>query len=220
MNELWPSLLLSMEIATAATLLVCFVGIPLAYVMSRARFFGKSVVEALIMLPLVLPPTVVGYLILSFLGVRSWLGAWLDATFDYQFAFRFEAAVLAAAVVALPMLYMPAKAGFQGVDREMEDIAKTMGANRLQMFWHVNLPLARRAIASGFVLAFARAIGEFGATMMVYGWHEDRLTMPILIYRVYEGGLPRSAALPVIVALISISIILLMAYNRWSRAEK
>src|SRR5690349_20235521 len=119
MKELWPSLILSLEIAAAATALVYLVGVPLAYVMPRAKFFGKSVVEALIMLPLVLPPTVVGYLLLSVLGVESWLGAWLFKVFEYKFTFSFEAAVIDAGFVALPMLYMPAKAGFQEVDREM-----------------------------------------------------------------------------------------------------
>ena len=134
------------------------------------------------MVPLVLPPTVVGYLILLTFGNRGIIGAWLKSTFDYSIIFRFEGAVLAAAIVSLPMLYMPAKAAFQNVDRELEDVSRLFGATRLQMFWHVSLPLARRGIASGLVLAFARALGEFGATVMVYGCRTGHLTLPISIY--------------------------------------
>ena len=220
MTQTWQSLWLSLQIALAATALTCAVGVPLAYLMARSNFRGRGFIDALILLPLVLPPTVVGYLILVSVGSRGWVGAWLKERFDYSIVFRFEGAVIAAAVVALPMLYMPAKAAFQDVDREMEDIAKTMGANRLQMFWHVSLPLARRGIFSGLVLAFARALGEFGATVMVYGWQPDRLTLPISIYRVFETGEDMLAALPAVTALLVTSLALIMVYNRWSRPQK
>jgi molybdate transport system permease protein len=203
---------LSLRIAGAATGLTALVAIPLAFVLARRRFPGKSVLEALITVPLVLPPTVVGYLIILALGSRGWPGRWLNEAFGYSILFGFEGAVLAAATVALPLLYMPAKAAFASVDRELEDIAVLMGAGRLRLFWHVALPLARRGIASGLMLAFARALGEFGATVMVFGWQPGRETLPIAVYRHYEAG-DFAAAGASVAVLTSLSFALIFAYN-------
>jgi len=219
MSSLWTSLRLSFEIASVATLIASVVGVPLAFVMARRRFVGKSIIEALIMVSLVLPPTVVGYAILMLLGRRGPIGAWLWRNFDYSIVFRFEGAVLAAAIVALPMLYMPTKAAFQNVDRDLEDVSRLMGASRLQMFWHVSLPLARRGILSGLVLAFARALGEFGATVMVFGWQPNHLTLPISIYSDYERD-DLINATPAVAALGIISLVLIMGYNRSTRVTK
>ena len=175
MSHVWTPLLLSLRIAAAATVLTALVAVPLAFVLARRRFVGKSAVEALIVVPLVLPPTVVGYLLIMAFGSEGWLGGqWLWRQFGYSILFRVEGAVLAAATVALPMLYLPAKAAFASVDRELEETARLLGASRLQLFWHVSLPLARKGLASGMILAFARALGEFGATMMVFGWQSRR----------------------------------------------
>jgi molybdate transport system permease protein len=134
----------------------------------------------------------------------------------YSILFRLEGAVLAAAVVALPMLYMPAKAAFAGVDRELEDVARLLGATRLQTFWHVSIPLARRGLASGLMLAFARALGEFGATVMVFGIQPRRTTLPISVYvdTAENGDLSHAAV--AVVALSAISLGLMLAYNRSS----
>ncbi|MGH7176113.1 MAG: molybdate ABC transporter permease subunit [Tepidisphaeraceae bacterium] len=212
MTDIRQPLLLSLQIALVATALVTVVTIPLALLMSRRQFAGKSVAEALITLPLVLPPTVVGYFIIATLGARGWLGQWLNRWFGYSIVFRFEGAVLASAIVALPLLYMPAKAAFSSVERESEDLARTFGANALQTFWHVTLPLARRGILSGLLLAFARALGEFGATMMVFGWQPARLTLPISVYADYDAG-EMSRAGGAVVALSVISLVLILAYN-------
>jgi molybdate transport system permease protein len=213
MSIIWNPLTLSLQIALAATLLAALAAVPLAFYLGRRRFTGKSLVEALIMVPLVLPPTVVGYFIIMSLGARGWLGQHLHEWFGYSIMFRFEGAVLAAAVVALPMIYMPARAAFATVDRELEDIARLMGASRLQMFWHVSLPMARRGLLSGLLLGFARALGEFGATIMVFGWQPGRLTLPISIYADYEQGQLANAAAAVI-ALVITSLALIFAYNR------
>jgi molybdate transport system permease protein len=207
------SLWLSLEIASMATLVTIAVAVPLAYGMARRAFAGKSFVEALILVPLVLPPTVVGYLLIMLLGARGWVGHYLNDWFGYSILFRTEGAVLASAVVALPLLYLPAKASFASVDRELEDIARLMGANRLQLFWHVSLPLARRGIGSGVILAFARALGEFGATIMVFGRLPRRLTLPLRIYDEYESGTPENAAVAV-AALTVVSLVLIWVYNR------
>ena len=217
--NLWPALWLSVRIASVATLAAGSVAVPLAYLLARRKFTGKSLVEGLVLMPIVLPPTVMGYLILTTLGGRSWvgggLGGWLGG---YSIVFRFEGAVLAAAVVALPMLYLPAKAGFASVERELEEIGRLMGASRLQVFWHVSVPLARRGLISGLVLAFARALGEFGATVMVFGWQPGRLTLPISIYADYEQGTLANAA-PAVVALSILSFSLVMLFNAAAARE-
>src|SRR5688500_13921938 len=190
MDRLWPAMLLTLEIALVATALTALVGVPLALFMAKRRFSGKSALEAVILVPLVLPPTVVGYLLIMLLAARGWIGQWLHAATDYSLLFRVEGAGLAAGVVALALRYMPARAALAAVGRDLEDVATLMGAGRLAMFWHVSLPLARKGIASGLMLAFARAAGEFGATLMVFGMQEGRTTLPILIYlESYEGDL-------------------------------
>jgi molybdate transport system permease protein len=212
MTPIWQPLWFSLRVASAATVLTILVGVPLAFAMSRVRFSGKSLIEGIIMMPLVLPPTVVGYIILMLLGARGWIGQWLTRWFDYSITFRSEGAVLAAAIVALPMLYMPAKAAFASVERELEDQARSMGANRLQLFWHVSIPLARRGLLSGVVLAFARALGEFGATVMVLGIQPNKLTLPISVYFDFDHG-ELSAATGTVLALSMVSLGLIMAYN-------
>jgi molybdate transport system permease protein len=211
-GDLWQPLALSLKVAGSAALLTVLFGTPLAYGMARRSFPGRSLLEGFILLPLVLPPTVVGYLILMSLGARGWLLRWLPESIDYSIAFRFEGAVLAALIVALPMLYIPAKAAFASVDRDFVDAAKIAGASRLQVFWHVSIPLARRGLVSGLLLAFARALGEFGATMMVFGWQPRRITLPISIYADYEQG-ELAHATAAVIALSLISLGLVLAYN-------
>jgi molybdate transport system permease protein len=191
------------------------IAIPLAYLMARRRFVGKSIVEALITLPLVLPPTVIGYVLLAMLGAQGWPGRWLFERFNYSIAFRFEGAVLAAAIVGFPLLYMPARAAFASVQREYVEIARLFGASPIQTFWHVGLPLARRGIASGLILSFARALGEFGATLMVYGWQPNRVTLPVLVYAESQYG-DRLLATGAVVTLLAVSLALMLAYNRSS----
>jgi molybdate transport system permease protein len=213
MSDLWQPLTFSLRIAAAATLITVVLATPLAYFMSRRTFPGRSLVEGFIVLPLVLPPTVVGYLIIVTVGAQGWIGRWLSSAFDYSMIFRFEGAVLAAVVVAVPMLYMPAKAAFASIDTDLEDSARIMGANRLQLFWYVAIPLARRGLVSGLLLAFARALGEFGATMMVLGMQPDKLTMSISIYADYVNS-EFAHATAAVVALSLISLSLVLAYNQ------
>src|SRR4051794_8756675 len=149
MAGLWPPMLLSLRVATVATLLVALIGVPLSYVMGRRKFRGKTLVDTLIIVPLVLPPTVVGYLILAVMGAHGVIGSFLRGAFDYSILFNWHGAVIASTVVSLPLLYLPARAAFAMIDPEMEDLSRLMGASTLQTFWHVSLPLARRGIASG-----------------------------------------------------------------------
>ena len=209
MSDLWQPLGFSLMIAGAATLLVGIVGIFLAYFSATHNFSGKSIVEALFTLPLVLPPTVVGYFLLLVFGSHG-LARWLHG---YTIIFRPEGGVLAAAIVSLPLLYLPAKTAFQSVDPDMESSARLMGANRYQVFWHVSLPLASRGIASGLLLAFARSIGEFGATTMVMGNLEGRQTLPIYIYtQTTSGDMDHAAA--AVWTLSALSLLMVLLYNR------
>jgi molybdate ABC transporter permease protein/molybdenum ABC transporter molybdate-binding protein len=212
-GSIWPPLLLSLRVALVATAVGTLIAVPLAFLMARRRFAGRSLLEAALIVPLVLPPTVVGYLILIVAGAASPLGSALHRSIGYSILFNWHGAVVAAALVSLPLLYLPSKAAFASVDREMEDVARVMGANLLQTFWHVSLPIARRGIASGMLLAFARALGEFGATVMVLGDRPHRRTLPISIYNDYVSGDLAHAA-PAVITLSAISLAVVLLYNR------
>jgi molybdate transport system permease protein len=218
MTGVWTSLFLSLRIAVAATLVAALIAVPAAFFMARRSFRGKSILEAFITLPLVLPPTVVGYCIIVTLGVRAPVGRFITRLLGHPILFSFEGAVLAAAVVSLPLLYLPARSAFAAVSREMEETARMMGAGRLRVFFHISLPLARRGIISGLVLAFARSLGELGATVMVFGMSEDRMTLPISVFTAYESEPAR--AIPAVIALSALSLILIMAYNRSSAGRQ
>jgi molybdate transport system permease protein len=221
MSSLSSTLFFSLFIATAATTLVTLIGVPLAYLSARTAFFGKSLLEAAFTVPLVLPPTVVGYFLIVLLGRHGWFGSFVaKLTGGYTILFRPEGAILAAAVVSLPLLYLPAKAAFASIERELEEVATLMGATRLQSFWHVSLPLARRGIASGLLLTFARALGEFGATVMVLGQFPNRQTLPLSIYDDWAAGeMPHAAAAVLTLTLISLALILLYNRSPWTKKE-
>jgi molybdate transport system permease protein len=208
MVELWSALWLSVRVAVMATAAVALVGVPVGFWLARGRFWGKSVVEALLLVPLVLPPTVVGYLLVVVLG-REGLGGVVGGSL----LFTTGGAVVASAVVALPLLLLPAKGAFASVDTELEETATLMGANRLQVFWHVSLPMARRSIGSGLLLAFARALGEFGATVMVLGDMDGRRTLPISVYSSYVTG-DLGGAWPAVLLLSWVSFVVVFVYNR------
>lgn len=212
-GELWPTLWLSMRVSVLATILAVALAVPLAYLNARRRYVGRSIVEALIVVPMVLPPTVIGYLIILSLGARGVVGQFLHRWFDYSIMFRIEGAILAASAVAVPLLYLPTRAAFAAIDRDMEDMGRLCGANRLQLFWHVSLPLAARGTGSGVMLAFARALGEFGATAMVFGIRANQSTLPVSIYLDYEHG-EMSKAVPAVLLLFTISLVITLLYNR------
>lgn len=213
MAELFGSLLLSLRIALSATGIVALLGIPVAYFLARRRFVGKSLLETLLMMPLVLPPTVIGYFIIVVIGKRGPIGQLFESAFGYRFVFSEAGAVIAAVVVSFPLLLLPARAAFASVETEYEQIAQIFGASRWQIFWHVNLPLARRGVISGLLLAFARGLGEFGATMMIFGNREGHRTLPISVYQDYVDNNWR-AAVPAVILLTLVSLLVLLVYNR------
>lgn len=175
----WHPVLLSIQVTVVASLLIVVFGLPLALLLARRRFPGQTIVETVINLPLVLPPSVVGYYLLLVLGRGSPLVEWLG----WRSLFTWQAAVIASAVVGLPLMVQAAKAAIASVDPALEKVARTLGLSETAILWRVTLPLARRGILAGFTLGSARALGEFGATLMVAGSIPGRTqTLPLAIY--------------------------------------
>ena len=160
---------LSLQVATLATALVAVLGTPLAWLLARTRFVGRDLVGGLVTLPLVLPPTVVGYGMLMLLGRRGWVGGWLDRVWGISVAFHWSGAVLAAAVMATPMFVLPVREAFAAIDPDLEAAARLLGRGELAVFRSITVPLSWRGYVAGLVLTFARALGEFGATLMLAG---------------------------------------------------
>ena len=208
------ALTLSLRVATAATLLNAVVGIPLAYVLARRTFRARWLVDLLVTLPLVLPPTVTGYYLIVLLGRRGWLGAPLYQLTGWSVAFTWYAAVIAAAVMALPLLVRTTRAAIESVDRDLERAAFTLGHSEWRTALEVTLPLARNGILAGLVLAFARALGEFGATLMLAGNIPGRTTtVPLAIYTAVQTG-ETSEALILVAALTMISCVVIFLAGR------
>jgi molybdate transport system permease protein len=179
---------LSLRVSLLATLLVAGAGIPLAWLLARRRFWGRELLNGLTSLPLVLPPTVLGYYLLVLLGQQSPIGQWLNRM-GWPLVFTWRGAVVAAAVASFPLLVLTARAGFEGVDRRLEDMARTLGRSELAIFWRVTLPLAWPSLLAGAALTFARALGDFGATLMVAGNIPGRTqTASIYIYDLLQAN--------------------------------
>ena len=205
---------LSARVAVAATVLNALVGLPLAYVLARRRFWGRGLVDLLVTLPLVLPPTVTGYYLIVVLGRRGVLGAPLYHLTGWTVAFTWYAAVIAATVMALPLLVRTARAAIESVDRDLERAAFTLGRSEWQTALTVTLPLARNGILAGLVLAFARALGEFGATLMLAGNIPGKTTtIPLAIYSAVQTG-ETGEVLALVGLLTALSCAVLVAAGR------
>ncbi|HEX5816733.1 MAG TPA: molybdate ABC transporter permease subunit [Methylomirabilota bacterium] len=208
------ALALSVRVAVLATLVNGLVGIPLAYALARRRFRGKALVDLAVTLPLVLPPTVTGYYLIVLLGRRGWLGAPIYAATGWTIAFTWYAAVVAATVMALPLLVRTARAAIESVDRDLEKAAYTLGRSEWRTTLEVTLPLARNGILAGLVLAFARALGEFGATLMLAGNVPGvTTTVPLAIYTAVQTG-EQDTVLVLVGLLTALSCAVLIAAGR------
>jgi molybdate transport system permease protein len=208
------ALALSIRVALVATLLNAAIGIPLAYVLARRRFRGRGLVDLLVTLPLVLPPTVTGYYLIVLLGRRGWLGGPIYGLTGWSITFTWYAAVVAATIMALPLLVRTARAAIESVDRDFEKAAFTLGRSEWRTALEVTLPLARNGILAGLVLAFARALGEFGATLMLAGNIPGRTTtVPLAIYTSVQTG-ETSEALLLVAMLTALSCVVLVAAAR------
>jgi molybdate transport system permease protein len=205
---------ISARVAVAATLLNALVGIPLAYVLARHRFRGRGAVDLLVTLPLILPPTVTGYYLIVVLGRRGILGAPLYAAPGWSVAFTWYAAVIAATVMALPLLVRTARAAIESVSSDLEQAAFTLGRSEWQTAFTITFPLAKKGILAGLVLAFARALGEFGATLMLAGNIPGKTTtVPLAIYTAVETG-ETGEALALVGLLTALSCLVLVAAAR------
>jgi len=189
MTDALVPLLLTLKIAVTATAIVLFVGVACAYVLNRYSFWGGQIIDAICTLPMVMPPTVLGYYLLVVFGRRGWLGAWLQENLGIQLIFTWQGAVLASASVAFPLVYRAARAALGGVDHHLENAARVLGAREAKVFLRVSLPLAWRGVFAGTMLAFARAMGEFGATLMIAGSIPGKTqTISIAIYEAVQAG--------------------------------
>jgi molybdate transport system permease protein len=198
LTPLW----LTLKVAGVATLVSFLVGVILAFLVARSRFWAREAVDSLCTLPLVMPPTVLGYYLIVFIGRQGWLGRWLQESWGIALIFTWQGAAVAAAVVSLPLIYKSARAAFEGVDPDLENAARTLGLMEVGVFLRVSLPLAWRGILAGAMMAFARAMGEFGATLMVAGNLPGKTqTLSIAVYDAMQAGNDQTAT--ILVLLIS-----------------
>ncbi len=180
---------LTLRVASLATLFALVSGVLLAWVIHRFRFPGRNMLDAVLTLPMVLPPTVLGYYLIVLIGRNGVIGGWLESTFGITLMFTWQGAVIAASVVAFPLVFKSARAALEGVGQKYENAARTLGCGEWQVFLRVLLPMAVRGIVAGTMLAFARAMGEFGATLMVAGNLPGRTqTMPLAVYSAVQTG--------------------------------
>lgn len=208
LESVWVPLALSLKVAGWATAINAVLGVAAAFALSRWQSAGRDVVDAVLTLPLVLPPTVLGYYLLVLVGRRGVLGEWL-AGLGIELVFTWQGAVLASTIVAFPLVLRSARAAFEGVDSELEQAARVLGVGEAGVFFRVTLPLAARGIAAGVLLAFARALGEFGATLMVAGSLPGRTqTLSVAIYEAVQAGNDDTAN--ILVAVTSVTCVLLL----------
>ncbi len=189
MEQVLFSVRLSFQVAIIATIFSVVFGCAFAYLLARRNFYGKELVDVVLTLPLVLPPTVTGYILLLLFGARGLLGGYIYSLTGYTLMFTWQAAVLCSFIVSLPLMIKTTRAAFESVDEKLLQASYIMGYSELHTFFRILLPLARRGLYAGTILAFARALGEFGATLMLAGNIEGKTdTMPLAIYADVAGG--------------------------------
>ena len=207
-------LLLTLKVAAWATLAAMLVGVALALWMTRCRFRGREILDAILTLPMVMPPTVLGYYLIVVIGRNGWMGHWLWESFGVNLMFTWQGAVFAAAIVALPLVFKGTRAAFEAVDSQTENAARTLGVSEVGVFFRVTLPLAWRGILAGGMLAFARAMGEFGATLMVAGNLPGRTqTLSLAVYDAVQAGQDDLANFLVVLTSV-VCVVILVASGR------
>jgi len=211
LDKIWFPILITFWIATISSLLVLFSGVIIAYVFARRDFRGKGLAELFVTLPLVLPPTVIGYLLVVLVGKNGFIGQLIFKVLGTGIMFTWQAAVIAAYTVSIPLMVRTAKAAIEAVDRELEHAAYILGRSELETALIITFPLAKKGILAGLVLSFARAVGEFGATLMLAGNIPGKTnTMSISIYSAFQAGNNELAQLLVLIlvilSLLSISL--------------
>ena len=205
--EEWSALLLSLRVSLWSVAIMLIPGVACAWVLARRQFFGKTLLDAVVHLPLVLPPVVVGFVLLLLLGRRGWIGRWLHEWFDVDIAFTWKAAAIAAAVMGFPLLVRAVRLAIEMIDPRIEKAARTLGAGPLRVFFTITLPLALSGVFAGAVMAFARSLGEFGATITFAGNIEgESRTLPVAIftYTQVPGGDAAAVRLVIISVVLSL----------------
>lgn len=216
---IWESLKLSLLVVSCATIIIGIVGLVCAFFLSKYEFRGKELLDAILTMPLVLPPTVTGYYLIVLLGRRGILGSYIYDLTGWTLTFTWQGAVVAAVVVSLPLMIKSARASIESVNPDYEIASYTLGKNRLETFWRITLPLAKRGIFAGLILSFARALGEFGATLMIAGNIPGQTqTMPLAIYEAVASGDDRQAQILALI-LTAISICAIYLTNKISRSN-
>lgn len=209
---------ISLKTAFCATLITFALGIAAGHWMAGSRIKGKSIIDGFLILPLVLPPTVVGFLLLFTFGRNGPLGGILDML-NISIIFSWWATVISSTVVAFPLMYQTARAAFEQIEPNIEDAARTLGASEWEIFWKITVPLAWPGIAAGIVLSFARSLGEFGATLMLAGNIPGRTqTLPLAIYFAVEAG-ETGRAVAWVVLVMTISFVSIAAMNYWKNRQ-
>jgi molybdate transport system permease protein len=215
--EEWTAVRLSLRVATVAMLASLPFGIAVAYLLARGRFPGKSILDGIVFLPLILPPVVTGYLLLLSFGRRGPIGAFLDQHFGIVFSFRWTGAALACAVMAFPLLVRSIRLSIEAVDRKLEEAAGTLGANPLWVFLLVTVPLTLPGVIAGMILCFAKAMGEFGATItFVSNIPGETQTLPSAIYTFTqipggEAGAMRLTLVSIVISMAAVVVSELLA---------
>jgi molybdate transport system permease protein len=214
----WIAVQLSLRIAAVSTVVALPFGIAIAYLLARKSFWGKSLLDAVVHLPLVLPPVVTGYLLLITFGRKAPVGAFLADHFGIVFSFRWTGAALACGIMAFPLMVRAIRLSIEAIDRRLEDAAATLGANRTWLFLTVTLPLALPGVIAGMMLAFARALGEFGATItFVSNSPGETQTISAAIYTLTQVPGGDSAALSLVIVAVIISLTALIASEWFAR---
>ena len=210
MDTAWTALALSLQVAGWATGINLVLGVAVGLLLARGRFPGRDLLDTVLTSPMVMPPTVLGYYLLVLIGRHGTLGAWLHETFGINLIFTLKGAVIAATVVSFPLVFKPARAAFEAVDGQLEQAARVLGLAEAAVFFRVTLPLAWRGILAGVLLAFARALGEFGATLMVAGSIPGKTqTLSVAVYEAVQAGQDDAANLLVLItSVVCIAVLL------------
>lgn len=215
----WFPLLNSLRIAAISSVIVFFLGIAAAYYIARLPRGVKGVLDVVLTLPLVLPPTVVGYLLLLVLGPRRVIGAWVLENWGTKLVMQWWSAIFAVAVVIFPLMYRTARGAFESFDSTLSDAGRTLGLSNTYIFWHIRMPYCRQGILAGAVLAFARALGEYGATSMLAGYTPGKTaTISTEVYQLWRTG-DDATALKWVLVNIAISAVVLLAVNLLEKKE-
>lgn len=215
LSDLVFSIQLSIVVASISTLIVAMLGTALGYILARFNFPGKSALDALLSLPLILPPTVVGFYLLGVFGKQGAIGHWLFDLTGWTPIFTWQAAVIAAVIISLPLMVRTSKAAFESVDLNLESVSLTLGKSKLDTLLQVTFPLAMRGLLAGIALSFARALGEFGATLMIAGNIPGKTqTIPLLIYQATQTG-ENQLVLNLVIFLSLFSFIVALISNQW-----